>query len=451
MGGTITVMELQLVSQQKPGRVSIDNFQELQDALQEILCRYENAVYTEDRLDVAKADKKELAHLRKELDERRKEIKRTYLAPYNAFEAQVKELLAMVDAPLEQIKEFLDEIDQREKSEKRQEIEKYYRKHCGTLGALGQRVWESAAFFDEKWLNKSTSAKAWQAAVDDKIIHAAREINVIQKTAGDWADAITAKYLESLDTRGLADYKTQLQGIRQTGTLTSRTEDLEDRRIGYRVLKLTGTADQMLQAQELLELAGITWEEVEDGMPQPMQERTRPDFDSFVAFDIETTGTYGAANGDAPTEITEIGAVRVVNGRITARFSELVNPGRKILPRVARLTGITDDMVADKPGVEEVIRRFAKFAGDDVLVGHNIRSSDLYYIDRAARRAGVRMENAFFDTYRYANRWKESQGWDNLKLTYLAEKMEIQQEEAHRAWCDAETNATVYLRLRALQ
>ena len=126
MGGTITVMELQLVSQQKPGRVSIDNFQELQDALREILCRYENAVYTEDRLDVAKADKKELAHLRKELDERRKEIKRTYLAPYNAFEAQVKELLAMVDAPLEQIKEFLDEIDQREKSEKRQESEKYY-------------------------------------------------------------------------------------------------------------------------------------------------------------------------------------------------------------------------------------------------------------------------------------------------------------------------------------
>ena len=87
------MMELQLVSQQKPGRVSIDNFQELQDALREILCRYENAVYTEDRLDVAKADKKELAHLRKELDERRKEIKRTYLAPYNAFEAQVKELL----------------------------------------------------------------------------------------------------------------------------------------------------------------------------------------------------------------------------------------------------------------------------------------------------------------------------------------------------------------------
>lgn len=129
-----------MVSQQKPGKVSIDNFQELQDALREILCRYENAVYTEDRLDVAKADKKELAHLRKELDERRKEIKRTYLAPYNAFEAQVKELLAMVDAPLEQIKEFLDEIDQREKSEKRQEIEKYYRKHCGTLvKVLSQR------------------------------------------------------------------------------------------------------------------------------------------------------------------------------------------------------------------------------------------------------------------------------------------------------------------------
>jgi DNA polymerase III epsilon subunit-like protein len=65
---------------------------------------------------------------------------------------------------------------------------------------------------------------------------------------------------------------------------------------------------------EQLDFLGIDYEELEDGMPRPMKEIELPDFDSFVAFDIETTGTYGAANGDAPAEITEIGAVKVEGG-----------------------------------------------------------------------------------------------------------------------------------------
>ena len=94
--------ELQLISRQHPGEVVIDNFLEMKDALAQVLARYENVVYTEDMLSDAKADKKELTRLRKEIDDRRKEVKKAYLAPYNEFEAQVKELLAMVDAPLDE-------------------------------------------------------------------------------------------------------------------------------------------------------------------------------------------------------------------------------------------------------------------------------------------------------------------------------------------------------------
>ena len=183
--------------------------------------------------------------------------------------------------------------------------------------------------------------------------------------------------------------------------------------------------------------------------PQPMPERTVPDFNSFVCFDLETSGTYGAANGDAPAEITEIGAVRVVNGEITETFSQLVNPGRKILPRIVRITHITDEMVADQPGPEEAIRRFAEFAGDSVLVGHNIKQSDLHYIDTAARRAGIRLENAFFDTCRFARTLRDAQGWKSLKLEYLSEAFGIAQPDAHRAWCDAQANALLYEKLRA--
>ena len=442
---------LQLLSRQEPGEITIDNFQELREALSSVLNRYEHLVYTDDMLADAKADKKELTRLRRELDDRRKEVKRAYLAPYNAFEGQVKELLAMIDAPLEEIKGFIASMEEREKAARRQEIEVYFRRKSGPLGDLAEQVLSSPAFLEDKWLNKSTSAKTWQTAVDEKIAAAARDLGSIQATAGQHAGALTAKYLETLDTREMAAYRERLNAVSEAEASVPLPTDAEDRRVGYKVLKLTGTPEQITQALELLELAGVSCEELEDGMPWPMPELTTPDFDSFVAFDIETSGTYGAANGDGPAAITEIGAVKVVDGKVTERFSELVNPGRKILPRIARITGITDDMVAGKPDITTVIRAFSEFVGDSVLVGHNIKASDLYYIDRAARRAGVRLENPFFDTYLYAKRWQATKGWDNVKLEYLSEWFGIQQKDAHRAWCDAEANAELYEKLKELR
>ena len=185
-------------------------------------------------------------------------------------------------------------------------------------------------------------------------------------------------------------------------------------------------------------------------MPKTFEELSKPSFDSFVAFDIETSGTFGVASGDGPSEITEIGAVRVVNGVITERFSELCNPGRKIVPRVARLTGISDEMVADKPSVNEIIKKFADFIGNDILVGHNIKHSDLGYISRAAKKAGVVIDNEFFDTYLYAKQFRETNAWENVRLEYLSKQLGIEQNSAHRAWCDAEANVGVYFKLKEM-
>lgn len=446
------VNELILHSSQQPGMVSIDNLEELKLALSRLLARYDGLVYTEAMLPDAKADKKELTRLRKEIDDRRKEVKRAYLAPYNEFEAQVKELLAMIDAPLEEIKAFVSAFEQRDKEAKQTEIANYFRKKGASLGALADSVWNSPAFFDNKWLNKSTKATVWQAAVDQKIEQAHRDLSSIQKAGGDASSALIAKYLETMDMDQVLEYRQLIQTTKtaQSGTTTEPGTTTEDIRSGYKVLKITGTHEQMSQAIELLSLLGLEIDELEDNMPQDMPELLQPTFDSFVAFDIETSGTYGAANGDGPAEITEIGAVKVVDGIITEKFSTLVNPGRKILPRIARITHITDDMVANEPGIDVVIREFADFVGDSILVGHNIRASDLYYIQRAARKNGVRIENAFFDTYRYAKKIKDQMGWENVKLEYLSKQFGVSQMEAHRAWCDAEANVAVYFKLKQL-
>ena len=440
--------QMELVSRQQPGRIAIDNLEEMKAALSGVLARYEHVVYTEAMLADAKADKKELTRLRKDIDDRRKEIKKAYLEPYNQFEGQIKELLAMIDGPLDAIKEFVSGMEEKEKEEKRGEIEAYFMQHSAPLGDLARQVWDSPAFFDKKWLNKTTAAKTWQSAVTEKIAEASRNLSSIQAGGGAHAGALTVKYLENLSMEGLSDLQARLRAAEQAGSGTPDALPEEDQRRGHKVLKLTGTGQQMAQVMELLALSGIEWEELEDDMPQPMEELTEPVFDSFVAFDLETTGTYGAANGDGPAEITEIGAVKVVNGEITQRFSQLVDPGRKILPRIARLTHITDEMVAGQPKIDAVIRQFADFVGDSVLVGHNIKASDLYYIDRAAKQAGIRMENPFFDTYRYARSCKEAMGWENVKLEYLSQQFGVQQPDAHRAWCDAQANAEVYLKLK---
>lgn len=219
---------------------------------------------------------------------------------------------------------------------------------------------------------------------------------------------------------------------------------------GYKVLKITATEDQMASIFDQLELMGVEVEELEDGMPKAMPELTIPEFDSFVAFDIETTGSNGAANGDGEAKITEIGAVRVVNGVVVERFDELANPGRDIVPRIARMTHITNAMVADKPPVDEIIRRFHEFVGDSVLVGHNIKSSDLRYITKAADQAGVHFEIPFLDTYLLAKTYKTQMNWEKLNLPYLAQFYGFEHKEAHRAWSDAEVNAQIYFELQKL-
>ena len=221
--------------------------------------------------------------------------------------------------------------------------------------------------------------------------------------------------------------------------------------IGYKVLKIYGTERQMLQLMTQLDISGMDVEEIEDGMPKDMEEILVPNFDSFVAFDIEHTGTFGIDNGDKESEIIEIGAVKVVNSQIVDKFDMLANPGRKIVPRIARLTHITDDMVQNEPPVSEVIKKFKEFIGNSILVGHNIKSCDIPHITRAAKKAGIALDNAYFDTKKLAKKYKEQKNWEKITLEYLSNYFHISQEEVHRAWCDAEANAQVYFELQRLE
>lgn len=437
--------DLMIISKSVPGTVSFENFSEVKVGLQAYVSEtYSDINYDRDGIEVAVLHQDELKKMRDAVTKKQKEIEKVYSAPYVEVEKMLKELVDIIDAPYKNAKAY---VDKAYVVEKQQKIMKYARDKAVSLGEISERIVNSPAFYNERWNLKGSKDKAIYDEIDEIFKRAVDDIGVIQRTGGEQTNVILARYFETLSMDGVKSF---IESISNGMIEDEMNIESENNVKGYKILKITATEDQMANLMNQLELMNIEVEEIEDGMPKPMEELTVPDFDSFVAFDIETTGTNGAANGDSEAKITEIGAVKVVNGEVVDRFDQLANPGRSITPMISRITHITNEMVADKPPVDEVIKMFYEFVGDSILIGHNIKSSDLRYITKAANKAGVNFKVPFLDTYLLAKKNKEKMGWEKLNLGYLAGQYGFEHKEAHRAWSDAEVNAQIYFELKKL-
>lgn len=158
----------------------------------------------------------------------------------------------------------------------------------------------------------------------------------------------------------------------------------------------------------------------------------------FTVLDLETTGLNPKTD-----KIIEIGAIKVRGGQITERFESFVNPGRKLEKRIASLTGITDEDLADAPQIEEVLPQLLAFIGEDVLVGHRILF-DYSFVKKAAVNQKLSFEKQGIDTLKIAR--KVLSGLESRKLPFLCEHYKIPLK-AHRAVNDAEATAELYFKL----
>ena len=387
--------EIIIKASQTPGIVTFDNYEEVKEKLEEVVgVKYKDVDYNKEGIDVASTDFDELKKIKSAISDKQKELKKAYSAPYETVDKMLSELLSIVDPYYKSAKNYIDTY---EKESKHKEIMDYSNNIAQQYGEVGKKIIESPAFFNTKWLNKTCKPKNYQDEINEKITKAVNDVNNISAVQSDNALVLMARFYETLSMNDVKSFMNSLNDTQEQ--IDPIAVESENNVLGYKILKITATEDQMASIMDQLEMMGVEVEEVEDGMPKPMEELEVPNFDSFVAFDIETSGTNGAASGDGEAQITEIGAVRVVNGVVVDKFDQLANPGRKIVPRIARLTHITDEMVANQPPVEEVIKMFQEFVGDSTLVGHNIKSSDLRYITKAANKAGVSIKGPFLDTY----------------------------------------------------
>lgn len=177
---------------------------------------------------------------------------------------------------------------------------------------------------------------------------------------------------------------------------------------------------------------------VDDLQDVAVGERGQTLDDVYVVFDLETTGFSSIKD-----KIIEIGAVKVERGKITERFSTFVNPKVPIPFEITKLTGITDQMVMDAPGIEVVLKEFLDFVGDAVLVAHNA-GFDVGFIEQNCRYQDIVPQFTYVDTVAMARILLPTLA--KFKLNVVAAALHISLENHHRAVDDAYATAEIFIR-----
>ncbi len=159
--------------------------------------------------------------------------------------------------------------------------------------------------------------------------------------------------------------------------------------------------------------------------------------DDYTAVDIETTGL-----SPRYSSIIELGAVKVLNGRVLDEVSLLVNPGFSLPAAITDLTGITDDMLWTAPALCDVLPYFLDFVGSDVILGHNVSFDVNFLYDKALSIGLPPVGNDYVDTMRLSRRLYPQ--YKRHRLADLAERFGVAPDTAHRALADCYTAVACY-------
>ena len=161
-----------------------------------------------------------------------------------------------------------------------------------------------------------------------------------------------------------------------------------------------------------------------------------------VVFDIETTGLKYKSS-----DIIEIGAVKVHDGKIVDRFQTFVNDGAVIPPNISNLTHITNDMIAGAPSSKEVLLSFRDFCEGCYLVAHNAKF-DISFIKHHGMKHGIDFTMPVTDTLMLSRYLLHD--LPNHKLDTICGHFGIDLSHHHRASDDAEATSDIFDRFCAM-
>lgn len=149
----------------------------------------------------------------------------------------------------------------------------------------------------------------------------------------------------------------------------------------------------------------------------------------IVAFDTETSGAY-----PLESEVIELGAVKWYQGKIISKFQTLLKPSKELRPDNIRIHGITNEMVADAPLMEQEILKFCEFIDSSILIAHHA-PFDLGFMAVAIEKNKLSMPQTMNLCSSLLSRSLLTT--TNHKLQTLIKELQLEGGAAHRAYDDA--------------
>ena len=154
------------------------NKEQIKEAVVSITEQYRGLAYTEEQLQEAKADRAKLNAMKKDISDRRIQVKNALLEPYEKFEAEVKEIVALIEEPIAMIDEQIVAYEERTKEEKRQTLEKFFAENKAELSELIT----FDKIFNPKWLNKTSSLSSCKKEIKKTIEDITADLSVIRSS-----------------------------------------------------------------------------------------------------------------------------------------------------------------------------------------------------------------------------------------------------------------------------
>ena len=154
------------------------NKDEIKKAVVSITEQYRGLAYTEEQLQEAKSDRAKLNAMKKDISDRRIQVKNALLEPYKVFEAEVNEVVALIEEPIAMIDEQIVAYEERTKEEKRQDLEKFFTENRADLPEL--ITFEK--IFNPKWLNKTSSLSSCKKEIKKAIEDIKADLSAIRSS-----------------------------------------------------------------------------------------------------------------------------------------------------------------------------------------------------------------------------------------------------------------------------
>lgn len=238
------------------------NFEEMKSELKEKLAHYNALVVTADSIKDAKDDKAKLNKLFKAVEDKRKDIKKACLAPYEQFEEQCKEITGMIQQPILAIDTQIKAFDDLEQQQKWVEIEAYYKaevKELETIAPLEKIV-------SQKWKNKGESLESVNNGIGDTLERIRGELETISTLHSEFEQQIKDVYLNDynlskalMEQKRLEDRKRQLEEMeRQKAERRKQAEEAERKRQEEQQRAAQNVSEPVIEAKKESPVQAVT-------------------------------------------------------------------------------------------------------------------------------------------------------------------------------------------------